>query len=247
MATIPQVRPQEGTQVSAGWFRDFGEDRNIEASIEVYHKWLDNLVAYAEGSAPEDNVRNNVDNNLVFGSGTSYGAEFFLKRRRGEWTGWIGYTWSKTDRIFDDLNEGRAFPSRYDRRHDLSVVLECTLDDRWKLGGTFIYGTGNAITVPSQRYFLDGNLLDVYGERNGFRMPAYHRADIGATHTPRPKKGRERKGQWVFSVYNLYNRQNPYFIYFGNEGDVTEGTLDIQAYQVSLFPILPSVTWNFKF
>ena len=242
-----RVRPQEGTQVSAGWFRDFGEDRNIEASIEVYHKWLDNLVAYAEGSAPEDNVRNNVDNNLVFGSGTSYGAEFFLKRRRGEWTGWIGYTWSKTDRIFDDLNEGRAFPSRYDRRHDLSVVLECTLDDRWKLGGTFIYGTGNAITVPSQRYFLDGNLLDVYGERNGFRMPAYHRADIGATHTPRPKKGRERKGQWVFSVYNLYNRQNPYFIYFGNEGDVTEGTLDIQAYQVSLFPILPSVTWNFKF
>ena len=242
-----RVRPQEGTQLSAGWFRDFGADRNIEASIEVYHKWLDNLVAYVEGSAPEDNIRNNVDNNLVFGAGTSYGVEFFLKRRRGEWTGWIGYTWSKTDRLFDDLNEGRAFPSRYDRRHDLSVVLEWTLDDRWKLGGTFIYGTGNAITVPSQRYFVDGNLLDVYGERNGFRMPAYHRADIGATHTPRPKNGRKRKGQWVFSVYNLYNRQNPYFIYFGNEGEISEGTLDIQAYQVSLFPILPSMTWNFKF
>ena len=241
------VRPQDGTQVSAGWFRDFGKDRNVEGSIEVYHKWLSNLVAYAEGSQPDDNIRNNVDNNLVFGSGTSYGAEFFLKRRRGQWTGWLGYTWSRTDRVFAELNGGLPFPSRYDRRHDLSIVLECTLDDRWKLGGTFIYGTGNAITVPSQRYFLDGNLLDVYGPRNGFRMPAYHRADIGATHTPRPKKGRVRHGQWVFSVYNLYNRMNPYFIYFGNEGNIQEGTLDIQAYQVSLFPILPSVTWNFKF
>ena len=115
------------------------------------------------------------------------------------------------------------------------------------MGGTFIYGTGNAITVPSQRYFVDGNLLDVYGPRNGFRMPAYHRADIGATHTPRPKKGKKRYGQWVFSVYNVYNRLNPYFIYFGNEGAIEEGTLDIQAYQISLFPILPSVTWNFKF
>ncbi len=241
------VRPQDGTQVSAGWFRDFGKERNVEASVEVYHKWLSNLVAYAEGSQPADNIRNNVDNNLVFGSGTSYGAELFIKRRRGIWTGWLGYTWSKTDRVFEDLNNGLAFPARYDRRHDLSVILEYTLNDRWKFGGTFIYGTGNAITVPSQRYFLDGNLLDVYGPRNGFRMPAYHRADFGATHTPRPKKGKERHGQWVFSVYNLYNRMNPYFIYFGNDGAIEEGTLDIQAYQISLFPILPSVTWNFSF
>ena len=241
------VRPQDGTQVSAGWFRDFGRDRNIEASVEVYHKWLSNLVSYAEGSQPDDNIRNNVDNNLVFGSGTSYGAEFFVKRRRGIWTGWLGYTWSRTDRVFAELNGGMPFPSRYDRRHDLSLVAEYTVDDRWKLGGTFIYGTGNAITVPAQRYFVDGNLLDVYGPRNGFRMPAYHRADFGATHTPRPKNGKKRNGQWVFSVYNLYNRLNPYFIYFGNEGAIEEGTLDIQAYQISLFPILPSVTWNFKF
>jgi len=245
------VKPQDGTQVSAGWFRDFGADRNIEASVEVYYKWLSNLVAYAEGSQPDDNIRNNVDNNLVFGSGTSYGMELFVKRKRGVWTGWLGYTWSKTDRLFADLNNGNPFPARYDRRHDLSAILEWTIDDRWKLGSTFIYGTGNAITVPSQRYFVDGNLLDVYGPRNGFRMPAYHRADIGATHTPRAKeknqKRKERYGQWVFSVYNVYNRLNPYFIYFGNEGAIEEGTLDIQAYQISLFPILPSVTWNFKF
>ncbi len=241
------VKPQDGTQVSAGWFRDFGADRNIEASVEVYHKWLSNLVAYAEGSQPDDNIRNNVDNNLVFGTGTSYGMELFVKRKRGIWTGWLGYTWSKTDRLFEDLNDGNPFPARYDRRHDLSAILEWTINDRWKLGSTFIYGTGNAITVPSQRYFVDGNLLDVYGPRNGFRMPAYHRADVGATHTPRPKKGKKRYGQWVFSVYNVYNRLNPYFIYFGNDGAIEEGTLDIQAYQISLFPILPSVTWNFKF
>ena len=101
--------------------------------------------------------------------------------------------------------------------------------------------------MPSQRYFVDGNLLDVYGPRNGFRMPAYHRADFGATLDPRVKPGKKRRGQWVFSVYNLYNRQNPFFIYFNNDGDLSEGTLDIQAYQVSLFPILPSVTWNFTF
>lgn len=242
-----RVRPQTGTQVSAGWFRDFGAERNIEFSLEVYHKWLDNLVAYREGTSPQDNIGDNVDNNLVFGSGTSHGAEVFVKRRRGDWTGWLGYTWSKTDREFAELNRGLTFPSRYDRRHDLSVILEWTLNDRWKLGGTFIYGTGNAITVPVQRYFVDGNLLDVYGSRNGFRMPSYHRADFGATHDPRVKPGKKRRGQWVFSVYNLYNRQNPYFIYFGNEGDLAEGTLDIQAYQVSLFPILPSITWNFKF
>lgn len=242
-----RVRPQEGTQVSAGWFRDLGADRNVEFSLEAYHKWLNNLVAYAEGTSPQDNIADNVDNNLVFGTGASYGAELFLKRKRGEWTGWLGYTWSKTDRQFDELNGGLPFAARYDRRHDLSIILEWTLNERWKFGGTFIYGTGNAITVPVQRYFVDGNLLDVYGPRNGFRMPSYHRADFGATHDPRVKPGKKRRGQWVFSVYNLYNRQNPYFIYFGNEGNIAEGTLDIQAYQVSLFPILPSVTWNFKF
>ena len=242
-----RVKPQRGTQVAAGYFTQWGEQQKWEASLEVYHKDLDNLVAYADGSMPEDNIQNNVDNNLVFGEGTSYGAEFFLKKRLGEVTGWLGYTWSKTDRLFEALNNGNRFPARYDRRHDLSLVAQYELNERWQFSGTFVYGTGSSITVPIQRYFLDGQIINVYGDRNGYRMAPYHRADIGATYTPRPKSGKARPGQWVFSVYNLYNRKNPYFIYFGNEGSIDTGDLTIKAYQVSLFPILPSVAWNFSF
>jgi hypothetical protein len=242
-----RVEPQRGSQWATGYFTQWGENQMWEGSIEAYYKTLENLVAYADGSEPEDNIQNNVDNNLVFGEGTSYGAEFFLKKRQGVVTGWIGYTWSKTDRLFADLNNGRPFPARFDRRHDLSVVAQYTLNDRWDLSATFVYGTGNAITVPVQRYFLDGQIVNVYGDRNGFRMAPYHRADIGATYTPRNKAGKPRAGQWVFSIYNLYNRKNPYFIYFGSEGSISTNDLSIKAYQVSLFPILPSVAWNFSF
>ena len=98
-----------------------------------------------------------------------------------------------------------------------------------------------------QRYFLEGQIIDLYDDRNGFRMPAYHRVDLSATLSPRKNSDKKVKGQWVFSVYNVYNRANPYFIFFDNEGDLSEGTLEITAKQVSLFPILPSFTWNFKF
>ena len=163
-------------------------------------------------------------------------------------------------RLFEDLNDGNEYPSRFDRRHDLSLVLSYKINEKWELGGVFIYGTGSAITLPVERYFYEGRIVDVYGERNSFRMAAYHRADIAATLTPKnarisidPETGNEIRtprrftSSWVFSVYNLYNRQNPYFIYFGNEGNLNEGSLEIKAFQVSLFPILPSVTWNFRF
>jgi hypothetical protein len=193
-----------------------------------------------------------VDNNLVTGTGWSYGLECFLKRRKGDLTGWIGYTWSKTERQFDDLNEGRIFPSKFDRRHDVSVVLDWKIDDRWRIGAAWVYATGNAMTLPVERYLFEGQVVQVYGERNGYRMAAYHRADISATLVSRKqaaKRGSTKgaESSWVFGVYNLYNRLNPYFIYFENEGSLADGTLDFQAKQVSLFPIIPSVTWNFQF
>ena len=247
-----RVKPQWGRQASLGYFKTLGEDENWEASIEGYWKELENLVAYAENTSPEDNIGNNVDNNLVFGEGWSYGVEAFLKKRQGQFTGWIGYTWSKTERQFDDLNMGLNFPAKYDRRHDLSVVLDYTLSKAWRFGGAFVYATGNSLTLPVQRYIFEGRITDVYGARNGFRMAPYHRADVSATYTPDPAKSEKkgdirRESSWTFGVYNLYNRLNPYFIYFSNEGDLTSGTLDLQANQVSLFPIIPSVTWNFKF
>ena len=242
------VPPQRGRQVNAGYFFDLGPNREWECSVELYHKDLDNLVEYAENTRPDQNIGTNPDNNLVFGQGSSYGAEFFLKRKFGELNGWVGYTWSKTDRQFDDLNNGDPFPAKFDRRHDLSVVVDWTPSERWNFGAVFVYATGNTLTLPIQRYFLEGIVTDVYGSRNGYRMIPYHRADVSATFFPKKNDtDRPVDRRWVFSIYNLYNRANPYFLFFDNEGDLLEGTLEIQAKQVSLFPILPSVSWNFAF
>lgn len=253
------VKPQIGTQYSLGYFRNFKENL-YEASVEVYYKDLKNLIEYKEGVSPGDDIDNNVDNQLTFGDGYSYGAEFFIKRRYGKLNGWIGYTWSKTMRKFEEINAGNWFPAKYDRRHDLSVIVQYDLTARWSFGAAFVYATGNAATLPQQRYFWEGEILVIYGERNSFRLPAYHRADVsitlhGKTHkeykdaeTGEVKRQPKRFiSDWNFSAYNVYNRANPYFIYFGNEGNFNEGNFKVSAFQVSLFPILPSVTWNFSF
>ena len=254
-----RVKPQFGRQYNIGYFRNFKENL-WETSIEIYYKTMDNLVEYREGAVPENDVGDNPDSQLVFGNGYSYGLELFLKKRYGSTTGWIGYTWSKTERQFDDINLGEWFAAKYDRRHDVSIIVTHELNDKWTFGGAFVYATGNTITLPISRYIIEGNIVDEYGPRNGNRMPAYHRADVSATYTgakTRFVKDEEtgemkevpRKffSSWSFSIYNLYNRANPYFIYFDNEGDLQAGNLEITAKQVSLFPILPSVTWNFKF
>jgi len=253
------TKPQIGMQYSIGYFRNFEND-TYETSVEFYYKDMFNQTEYKEGAQPEQTVNDNIDNLLVYGKGYSYGAEFFVKKRLGNLNGWVGYTWSKTSRIFEGVNNGEEFPTRWDRRHDLSVVGNYRLNSRWEFGFVFVYGTGNAITLPLERYFVEGQIVDRYGPRNSFRMAPYHRADISATLHGKPNKKRIDKvsGEKVdvpkkiqsslnFSIYNLYNRQNPYFIYFGTDGRLDAGNLQIKAYQVSLFPILPSVTWNFKF
>ena len=237
------VKPQRSIQYAAGYFQNFLNNR-FEASVEGYYKDMINLIEYEEGALPEDDIGNNADNNFTFGTGYSYGVEFFLKKRTGPITGWVGYTWSVTNRNFAEINEGREFPATYDRRNDLSLVLAYKLNKRWSFGGTFVYATGNTLTLPVARYVIEGRVVNEYTDRNGFRMVPYHRADISATlHGPE-----EKRFHWdlVFSVFNVYNRANPYFIYFDNQGSVSQGTLDLQAYQVSIFPVLPSVTYNFK-
>ena len=253
------LRPQLGVQYSAGYFRNFFDDK-WEMSTELYYKTMSNQSEYMEGAQPDQTLNDNIDNLLVFGKGYSYGVEFFLKKRVGRLNGWIGYTWSKTERIFEAFNNGNAYPTRWDRRHDLSYVMNYKVSNRIDIGFVFVYATGNAITLPVERFFFEGRIVDVYGSKNSFRMEPYHRADFSMTIYPktfRSKKDditgetiqRKKKvsSNWNFSVYNLYNRRNPYFIYFGNDGQAAQGTLQVKAYQVSLFPILPSVTWNFEF
>ncbi len=241
------VKPQFGTQYSLGYYRNF-DNNMIETSVEVYYKDMKNQIEYAEGALIEDNVNNNTDNNFVFGNGTAYGIEFFINKKFGTTTGWIGYTLARSIRQFDDINNGDVFPAKYDRRHDISIVVTQQLNEKLTLSGVWVYATGNCSTMPVSRYIIGGNVVSEYGPRNGFRMPAYHRADISLTWYPKSKKKKRKiEESWNFSIYNLYNRKNPYFIYFDVEGDILSGNASVSAKQVSIFSILPSITWNFKF
>ncbi|HSC55210.1 MAG TPA: TonB-dependent receptor [Phnomibacter sp.] len=238
-----RVQPQEGWQYAVGYFQNF-KDNMYETSIEVYYKNMLHQIEYKEGYTPS---LADPEESFTFGKGWSYGAEFFVNKTKGRFTGWIGYTLSWTWRQFDSLNAGVKFPAKYDRRHDMSIVANYSLSSKWKLGGIFIYGTGNAATYPERFYVMSGVLTQQFSNINAYRLPAYHRMDVSATYIPKPNSTKKYKSSWVFSLYNLYSRLNPYFIYFDQQGDPLAGTQTIKAYQVSLFPILPSVTWNFKF
>jgi hypothetical protein len=235
------VKPQISWLYAAGLFKNF-KDNTYETSLEVYYKDLRNQIEYVEGYTPS---LKDPELDFTFGKGWSYGAEILLNKVKGKFTGWFGYTLSWTWRKFAALNEGQVYPAKYDRRHDLSIVGNLQVNNKWKFGAVFTYGTGNAITLPERFYIINGTLTQEYSRLNQYRMKAYHRADLSATYTPVPKHNHKVKSSWVFSIYNLYSRLNPYFIYFDQDGSVANGTLKVQARQVSLFPILPAVTWNF--
>lgn len=237
------VKPQISWQYAAGYFKNFNNNM-YETSVEVYYKDMQNQIEYREGFTP--NTLKDPEEDFVFGRGWSYGAEFFVNKVKGRFTGWIGYTLSWTFRNFKDINNGETYNAKFDRRHDLSITGTYELNNKWKLSSVFVYATGNAVTLPERFYFINGVLTQEYSRINGYRLPAYHRLDIAATYTPTPKKVRKYKSTWVFSIYNLYSRQNPYFIYFDQTGSLANGDLKVQGKQVSLFPILPSVTWNLK-
>ena len=247
------IKPKFSRQYAIGYFKNF-KDNMYETSLEAYYKEMTNLIEYKEGFLPEDNTNQSSDNSFTFGEGDSYGIELLLKKNQGKTTGWIGYTLSKTTRYFDEVNNGMSFPAKYDRRHDLSITATHKLSKSWVLSGVFVYATGNAITLPTERYVIGGDVYTQFTSRNGYRMDPYHRMDIGATYTPSKKK-KKFKSTWNFSIYNIYSRKNPYFIYFALEGieedgdnqNIQNGNVEPKAYQVSIFPILPSVTWNFNF
>lgn len=238
------VEPQFSVQYAIGYFRNFF-DNKFETSVEVYYKTMDHMIAYKDGAQPSDDANDNPDNNFTFGQGESYGAEFFINKKIGDFTGWIGYTWSITNRQFDEINHGNWYPAKYDRRHDLSVLASYKLNKKWSFSAVFVFASGNSMTMPVSRYFINGQLITEYGDRNSYRMRDYHRLDISITR--KGKQTSKFKSYWNLSIYNVYNRSNPYFIYFDQEGSLYDGDLKITPYQVSLFPILPSLSWNFEF
>ncbi len=233
------IMPQQSDQVSLGYFRNF-KDNQIETSIEVYYKNMTNLIDYKNGA---DILLNKyVESQLVFGNGKSYGAEFLIKKNYGKLQGWVGYTLSRTDRIFADINDGKVFPARQDRRHDVSVVAMYDAGKKWSFSATWVYYTGDAVTFPNGKYYENNQWVPKYTNRNGYRMPDYHRLDIGATCIR--KKTKKFESSWTFSVYNTYGRKNAYTITFRENPDNPNET---QAVRTSLFTFIPSVTYNFKF
>jgi len=238
-----RVKPQLSWQYSAGVFKNF-KDNTYETSIEVYYKSMENQIEYREGYTPSIK---DPEEEFVFGDGWSYGAEFFFNKTKGRFTGWIGYTLAWSWRKFPDLNKGNKYPAKFDRRHDLSVVGLYEFNSKWKLSTVFVYASGNAASLPEKFYLIEGVLTQQYSNINQYRLPSYHRLDISATYTPVPKKQRKGSSSWNFSIYNAYSRRNPYFFYFDQTGSAFDGSLEVQAKQVSLFPVIPSVTYNFKF
>ena len=245
------IKPGQAQQVAAGYFKDL-KNGMYELSAETYYKTMTNQIEFRPGA--QLLLNQNLEGQMIFGSGKAYGLELFFQKKKGRLTGWIGYTLSRTERTFAAMNNGKAFPYRYDRTHDLSVVVNYTLGPKWEFSGVFVYGTGNALTMPTGRftYELGYNVneqqpifanINQYDKINDYRMPAYHRMDIAFTYTPKPKKQKRFKSSWNFSLYNLYSRANPYFIYLDTDDD--EQT--IKGKMVYLFPIMPGITWNFKF
>ena len=233
------IKPEISDQMSIGYFRNFSNNR-FQFSVEGYYKHMQNQVDYKDGA--DINSAPDIERELLYGIGRAYGVELLLKKTEGKFTGWVGYTLSKTERKIDGINNNEWYAARQDRTHDLSVVGMYQLTKRWSLSGLFVYNTGNAVTFPSGKYNVGGNTTYYYTERNGYRMPAYHRFDIGATYTKPHKKRFE--SSWNFSVYNVYGRENAYTITFEDHPDDPTRT---RAIQTSLFRCVPSITYNFKF
>ena len=233
------IKPEKANQYSVGYFRNF-LDNMFESSVEIYYKDMYDLVDYKDGA--DVLLNEHVEADLTFGIGRAYGVEFLLRKQLGKFTGWIGYTLSKTEHKFNAINSGQWFSARQDRTNDISIVGMYDINDRISVSATWIYYTGDAVTMPSGQYIIDGNVIPYFTERNGYRMPNYHRLDLGLTI--KGKQTKKFQSSWNFSLYNAYARQNAYSITF-EESETNPGVME--AVQFSLFSIVPSVTWNFKF
>ena len=233
------IKPEIADQISLGFSKNFN-DNMFELNLETYYKTMQNQIDYKDGA--DINTVPDIESELLFGKGRAYGLEVLLRKNKGRFTGWLGYTLSKTERQINGINYGDWYNAKHDRTHDLTAVGIYELNPRWTLSGTFIYTTGNAVTFPTGKYVLNGITIYQYDRRNADRMPATHRLDLSATYEV-PTKGKYQSS-WSFGLYNVYGRQNPYSIDFKENKDNPQ---KIDAVQTSLFQWIPSITYNFNF
>lgn len=237
--STPLIKPEIADQVALGYFRNFDKNK-YKFSVEGYYKTLQNQVDYENGAETFSNP--DIEAELVFGKGRAYGLEFLLEKQKGKFTGWVSYTLAKSERQFDAINNGEWFSARQDRTHDVSIVASYKIIPKLVVSASFVYSTGDAVTFPTGKYYVDGELVNLYSERNGSRMPDYHRMDLGITWTL--KDSDKFYNDLNISCYNLYNRKNAYSITF-QESETNPGTTE--AVRLALFGIVPSISWNFKF
>jgi hypothetical protein len=233
------IKPEVSDQVSVGYYKNLAGNR-YELSVETYYKSMQNQVEYRNGADVYTNDA--IESQLLFGKGRAYGIEWLLKKTTGRLSGWVSYTLSKTERKFDGINEGAWFNARQDRTHDVAIVGTYKLNEKWTLSAAWVYYTGDAVTFPTAKYTIDDKVVYYYTDLNSYRMPDYHRLDLGATKQLR--KRRWTSSELNFSLYNAYGRENAYTINFRESKDHPGTT---EAVQTSLFSFVPSISYNFKF
>jgi len=243
------LKPQLADQVAIGYFRNF-KDNKYEVSVETFYKNMRRVTDFADNAQ----IFFNQDLSVEFRQGNSYakGLELSAQKKEGKLTGFLSYTLSKVMRRVPGVNLGNEFPANHDRRNVMNLALTYDLSETWQFGSIFTYSTGRPVTLPSGRYEIGDYNVDLITERNGYRLPAYHRLDFSATWNRKPKHPERRwRGQYVFSIYNVYNRHNPFTLYTrvqqDKEGNVIGDGTQKEARLIYLFPIFPSFTYNFKF
>ncbi len=242
LPTSTYIDPLIVDQVSVGYFRNF-RNNMWETSVELYYKDMQNVLDYKEGA--ELFLNEEIETELLHGSGESKGMELLVKKAQGKLTGWVGYTWAKTTRTVEGINNGNPYPSSYDRTHDLSIVSNYELNERWNLSANFVFSTGSPTSYPVAKYNIQGNQVYEYSSRNSNRIPNYHRLDLSATYDFKKNKNRRFKQSINFSIYNVYGRRNAYSITPEANEDNLQQTEFVRLSIIGA-PI-PSITYNFKF
>lgn len=239
VASTNIIKPEIADQIAIGYYRDL-KDRKYEINVETYYKTMQNQIDYRDGAEVFTNEA--IETELLYGKGRAYGIEWLFRKKTGRLTGWISYTLSKTERKIDGINNDQWYNARQDRTHDIAIVGMYQLNKKWTLSANWIFYTGDAVTYPSGKYTVDNEVYFYYSERNGYRMPNYHRLDIGATK--QLTRGKRFSSELNFSVYNAYGRANAYQISFRQSETDPDKT---EAVKTSLFTFIPSISYNFKF
>ena len=241
LPSSPNIKPQVADQFALGLFRNFNKN-TIETSVEVYYKKMYNQVDFRDHAVLLLNPQ--IEGELRFGEGYAYGAEFLVRKQSGKLTGWLGYTFARSMRKVPQINDGKYYHSPYDKTHDVVVVGSYQANEQLNFSATWVFTTGAPITFPTGRFVYGGVVVPIYSERNSYRMPDYHRLDLGVTYDVKKKPGKRYQSSWNLSVYNAYNRHNAFSITFRqNEKQPTI----TESWKTYLFSVVPALTYNFNF